>query len=82
MEKPVRGYVNEISDASDNLRFAAAVSEFGMILRNSEFKGTATLEGASKLAGSARGVDEDGYRAELVRLIKTVRDLKAVTDIN
>ena len=39
MEKPVKDYVNDMEDASDNLRFAAAVSEFGMILRNSEFKG-------------------------------------------
>ena len=76
LEKPVRGYVNEIEEASDNLRFAAAVSEFGMILRNSEFKGNATLEGASKLARSARGEDEDGYRAELIRLIKTVKDMR------
>ena len=44
-----------LHDASDNLRFAAAVSEFGMILRNSEFKGNATLESAAHLARSARG---------------------------
>ena len=66
-EKPVKGYVNDMEDASDNLRFAAAVSEFGMILRNSEFKGNATLEGAAKLARSARGEDEDGYRSELIQ---------------
>jgi Ca-activated chloride channel family protein len=33
--KPVGGPVISINSASDNLRFAAAVSEFGMILRNS-----------------------------------------------
>ena len=44
-----------MEDASENLKFAAAVSEFGMILRNSEFKGNATLEGAAKLARSAQG---------------------------
>jgi Ca-activated chloride channel homolog len=80
LEKPVKGHINEIGDASDNLRFAAAVSEFGMILRNSEFKGSATLDGASKLAKSARGEDEDGYRSELIRLINTVKDMKVVAD--
>ncbi|MBA4322117.1 MAG: hypothetical protein C0408_04805, partial [Odoribacter sp.] len=80
MEKPVRGPVKEIEYASDNLRFATAVSEFGMVLRNSEFKGTATLESAISLAGRARGEDEEGYRAELIRLIKTVRDMKLVSE--
>ena len=80
LEKPVRGYAKEIEETSDNLRFAAAVSEFGMILRNSEFKGSATLEGASKLARSARGEDEDGYRSELIRLISTVKDMKVLAD--
>jgi Ca-activated chloride channel family protein len=80
LEKPVRGYVSDIEDTSDNLRFAAAVSEFGMILRNSEFKGTATLESAAKLAKSARGEDEDGYRSELIRLINTVKDMRVTAD--
>jgi Ca-activated chloride channel family protein len=79
-EKPVKGNVQSIDKASENLRFAAAVSEFGMILRDSEFKGSATLEGASVLANSARGEDEDGYRAELIRLIKTAKDLRATVE--
>lgn len=80
LEKPVEGCINELEDASDNLRFAAAVSEFGMILRNSEFKGVSTLESASRLAKSARGEDEDGYRVELMRLINTVKDMRALAD--
>jgi len=76
LEIPVRGYINEMEDTSENLRFAAAVSEFGMILRNSEFKGNATLEGASMLARSARGEDVDGYRSEMIRLINTVKDMR------
>jgi len=79
-EKPVRGYINDLEDESDNLRFTAAVSEFGMILRNSEFKGSATLESAAHLARSSRGGDEDGYRAELIRLINTVKDMRALAD--
>lgn len=80
MEKPVRNYVNDLEDASENLRFAAAVSEFGMILRNSEFKGSSSLAEASKLARSARGEDEEGYRSEFVRLIDTVKGLRALAD--
>jgi Ca-activated chloride channel family protein len=80
LEKPVKGYINDLEDASENLRFAAAVSEFGMILRNSEFKGNATLEGAATLAKSSRGNDEDGYRSELIRLINTVKDMRVIAD--
>lgn len=80
MVKPVRGSVNKINNASDNLRFAAAVTEFGMILRNSEFSGSASLESAAALAKSARGEDEEGYRSELIRLINTFRDMMAMAD--
>jgi Ca-activated chloride channel family protein len=80
LDRPVRGYLSDIENASDNLRFAAAVSEFGMILRDSEFKGTSTLDAAARLARSARGEDEDGYRAELIRMIDTVKDLRVVAD--
>jgi len=79
-EKPVRDYVNDFEDASENMRFAAAVSEFGMILRNSEFKGGSTLDQAGKLARSARGDDEEGYRSEFVRLIDTVKGMRALAD--
>ncbi|MFZ0282550.1 MAG: von Willebrand factor type A domain-containing protein [Bacteroidales bacterium] len=80
MERPVKGYINDIEDASSNLRFAAAVSEFGMILRNSEFKGTSTLEAAINLARSARGEDEEGYRSEFIRLIETAKGMRALAD--
>ena len=79
-EKPVNGYINDLEDASDNLKFAASVAEFGMILRNSEFKGSSTLEGAARLAKEGRGVDEDGYRSELIRLINTVKDMRVTAD--
>jgi len=54
---------------SSNLGFAAAVAEFGMLLRGSEFRGSATWEQALSLATSHRGEDRDGYRAEFVRLV-------------
>ena len=80
LEKPVRDNADIIEEASDNLRFAAAVVEFGMILRESEFKGTSTLDSAAKLARSAKGEDEDGYRSEMIRLIATAKDLRGLAD--
>ena len=80
LEKPVRGGIRQLDYSSENLRFAAAVSEFGMILRKSEYRGSATLDDAIGLANGARGEDEDGYRAELIRMMKTVRDMKLLSE--
>ena len=61
--------------ASADLRFAAAVAAFGMILRDSEHKGTATLPFAAELAGSALGRDQGGYRAEFLDLVRRAEAL-------
>ncbi len=60
-----------------NLGFAAAVAEFGMLLRKSEFRGQSTWAHAQELARRHRGNDPDGYRAELVRLIDLASALEA-----
>ena len=80
LEKPVKDSADEIEESSNNLRFAAAVAEFGMILRESEFKGAATLENAVKLAKMSKGEDEDGYRAEFIRLMDVVKDMRLLGD--
>ena len=56
---------------SDNFIFAASVAEFGMLLRDSEHKANASYEQALSLAKSAKGDDEDGYRQEFIKLLKT-----------
>ncbi len=56
--------------ASDNLRFAAAVAEYGMLLRGSEFKGNSSYRQALELARNAKGSDENGYRAEFIKLME------------
>jgi Ca-activated chloride channel family protein len=62
--------------ASENFRFAAAVAEFGLLLRNSEYRGGASFEHAAKTAKAALGTDEEGLRSEFVRLVKTAAALK------
>ena len=54
--------------ASANLGFASAVAEFGMLLRNSEHKGSASYRAVAARARSFRGTDPEGYRAEFIRL--------------
>jgi Ca-activated chloride channel family protein len=61
--------------ASPDMQFAAAVAEFGMLLRNSPHKGTAKFADVAALARAARGADLEGYREELLRMVDTGRAL-------
>ncbi len=64
-----------LAAASPDFRFAAAVAQFGLLLRQSEQRGTATWAATEQLANGARGADADGYRAELVRLVRLAEGL-------
>jgi Ca-activated chloride channel family protein len=57
------------TETTPALGFAAAVAEFGMVLRDSEFKGSSSYASAIELATKFKGVDGHGHRAEFVRLI-------------
>jgi len=61
--------------APADLRFAAAVAAFGMILRESGERGDATLPLVARIAGSALGPDEGGYRAEFLDLVRRAEGL-------
>jgi len=74
---PVRAETPELAQRSDSFRFAAAVAEFGLLLRDSEHRGSANWEQAVELAESARSTDPDGRRAELVYLTRTAQSLAA-----
>jgi Ca-activated chloride channel family protein len=60
------------------LRFAAAVVQYGMLLRDSEYKGGSSWAGTLTLAKANMGQDPGGYRSEFVRLVEVARDLYRV----
>jgi Ca-activated chloride channel family protein len=62
-----------IETASDDLRFAAAVAAFGMSLRESAEKGSASLDLSARLAGDALGKDAGGYRRGFLDLLDRAR---------
>lgn len=62
--------------ASGDFKWAAAVAEFGMILRGSEFKDNATFGGVRELAEEAKGTDANGYRAGFLALVRKAERLK------
>ncbi|MFZ2285526.1 MAG: von Willebrand factor type A domain-containing protein [Bacteroidales bacterium] len=71
--KTVSTDIKKAGETTDRYRFSAAVAAFGMILRDSRYCGTATLSDVVTLASGARGTDPDGYRAEFIRLVQSLR---------
>lgn len=61
--------------ASDDFRFACAVAEFGLLLRDSEHKGKASYAQVLEIARDARGKDSEGYRGEFLRLVDSAKGL-------
>ncbi len=60
-----------LTNTSENFRFSASVAEFGLLLRDSEYKQQSSFSQVVSLAKSARGKDNNGYRSEFVRLVES-----------
>jgi Ca-activated chloride channel family protein len=56
-----------------NIAFASAVAEFGLVLRDSEYKGSASYDAILLRAKESKGSDAEGYRAEFIRLVEKAR---------
>ncbi len=76
MEHPVTDEQVSIFKTSDNFRFAAAVAEFGLLLRDSKYRGDADFEQVQSLAERAMGSDKEGYRKEFVTIVENAALLK------
>lgn len=73
MSEPVG--INQLVDTrTTNLAFATVVAEFGLLLKDSEYKGDATF---SKVLSQLDRIDykQDEYRAEFYQLVKTAKDI-------
>lgn len=75
IEQAVTAQASPLSASSDNFRWSAAVASFGMLLRDSEFKGDTNFEQIKSLAKSAKGKDTNGYRKEFLELVEKAQSL-------
>jgi Ca-activated chloride channel family protein len=73
-----RAVPNRATSTSTDLRFAASVAAFGMVLRNSDHRGSADYDMVLRLARESLGKDADGYRADFVKLVEQARALRPV----
>jgi anti-sigma factor RsiW len=76
LEFPLTDRGATFAEASMDFKFAAAVAAFGLILRDSPLKGSATLSEVEQWAGQGLGPDAGGYRAEFIGLVHQAEKLK------
>ena len=62
-------------NTSGDFRFAAAVAEFGMLLKQSDFRQDASFDNVIRNAEGAKGEDKEGYRSEFIKLAKSAKVL-------
>src|SRR6476620_10962489 len=76
IERTVSDTGFDFAAASSDLKFTAAVAEFGMILRDSEYKGKGSLQQVIEWAQQGMGTDVHGYRADFIELVRKAQTLK------
>jgi len=67
---PVAATVSTWETVSANFRFASAVAEFGLLLRNSRFRENATFPQVIRMAQGSMDDDPGGTRSEFLALVK------------
>ncbi len=76
-KRELSGPAVKFAEASPDFRFAAAAAEFGLLLRNSPYKGRAAYAAVRAAARDALGADPDGRRAEFLALVDAADRLTA-----
>ncbi|MFN2623084.1 MAG: von Willebrand factor type A domain-containing protein [Chthoniobacterales bacterium] len=67
---------SKFENAPPDLKFAAAVAEFGMLLRDSQYKGKGTFGAVIEWAQEGKGRDAAGYRAGFIQMAHQAQSLK------
>src|SRR5262249_13624335 len=75
LEFPGLDQGTDFGHASDDLKLATSVAGFGMLLRDSPYKGTLTYAGVLEIAQPTLARDRSGYRKEFVELVRKAQSL-------
>lgn len=76
LTQPIINETKTIENASNNLKFASSVAQFGMILQGSSYVEKANLDQVLQLANTSKSYDLEGYRQEFINLVKKAKSLK------
>ncbi|MCI0379071.1 MAG: VWA domain-containing protein [Gemmataceae bacterium] len=77
LAQPLHHARRTLREASGEFRFAAAVAVFGMLLRESPYRGSANYAMVRELAQPEVVFDPSGSRAEFLRLVRVAEALTA-----
>lgn len=66
---------NILAEMSQNMGFASAVAEFGMLLRDSKFKADSSYDSVLTRAQANIGEDKFGYRGEFLEIVERAKSL-------
>lgn len=75
LEFPCTGAADNWESTDGDLRFATSVAAFGMLLRGSQYAGSADWGKVLGWAERSMGADRSGYRAEFLQLVRVARSL-------
>ncbi|MBS1749583.1 MAG: von Willebrand factor type A domain-containing protein [Bacteroidetes bacterium] len=75
IEQPVEDHHISLANTSSSFRLAAAVAQFGMLLRHSEFLQQSSYGNVLALASSAISDDAEGYRNEFIQLVQKANSI-------
>jgi Ca-activated chloride channel family protein len=75
LEFPLTDHGLQFTAAPDDFKFAAAVASFGMLLRNSEYRGSASYASVLEIAEDVCSHDPHEYRAEFLQIVRRAQQL-------
>jgi Ca-activated chloride channel family protein len=76
LEWPVTDEGKSFSAATPDCQFAAAVAGFGLVLRDSQYKGNLTFGAVREIAQAGIGEDKGGYRKEFLGMVDRAKELR------
>ncbi len=65
----INNEIRDINEATDNMRFAAAVTGFGLLMKQSEYMGTLSKSMVLNLGSDAISFDNYGFKKEFIELV-------------
>ncbi len=77
MTEVIDNKVKDFKQSSENLKWACSVTQFGLLLRDSEFKGNSNFNSLYETSRSLvnKNNDQEGFKSEFVDLVKHVASL-------
>ena len=80
--QPLIDHEAPFAKTSNAFRFSTAVAEFGLLLRQSKHRGSASYTAVIERAQRALGADKEGYRAAFVQLARKAQAIAGVAQVD